>query len=101
MQAQLPEWANCLFDESLRYFAIKGGRGSGKSRSIASALILRSAQKPLRVMCAREIQKSIKDSVKRLLDDEIERLGLSNMFVSTDTEIRGANGSLFLFSGLR
>jgi len=101
MQAQLPEWANCLFDEDARYFAIKGGRGSGKSRSIASALILRSAQKPLRVMCAREIQKSIRDSVKRLLDDEIERLGLGSVFVSTDTEIRGANGSLFLFSGLR
>jgi len=73
MQAQLPEWSNCLFDEGARYFAIKGGRGSGKSRSIASALILRSVQKPLRVMCAREIQKSIRDSVKRLLDDEIER----------------------------
>ena len=101
MQAQLPEWANCLFDESARYFAIKGGRGSSKSRSIASALILRSVQKPLRVMCAREIQKSIRDSVKRLLDDEIERLGLGAVFVSTDSEIRGANGSLFLFSGLR
>ncbi len=101
MQAQLPEWANCLFDESARYFAIRGGRGSGKSRSIASALIIKSIQKPLRVMCAREIQKSIKDSVKRLLDDEIERLDLGAMFVSTDTEIRGANGSLFLFSGLR
>lgn len=101
MQAQLPEWANCLFDEGARYFAIKGGRGSGKSRSIASALILRSVQKPLRVMCAREIQKSIRDSVKRLLDDEIERLGLGALFVSTDAEIRGANGTLFLFSGLR
>jgi phage terminase large subunit len=101
MQAKLPEWASCLFDEQARYFAIKGGRGSGKSRSIASALILRSIQKPMRVLCAREIQKSIRDSVKRLLDDEIDRLGLKSMFSSTDTEIRGANGSLFLFSGLR
>lgn len=99
--ANLPEWAEVLFDESLRYVAVKGGRGSAKSRSVATALILRSAAKPLRILCAREIQKSIKDSVKRLLDDEITRTGLNNFFVSTDTEIRGKNGSLFLFSGLR
>lgn len=99
--ANLPDWAEVLFDESLRYVAVKGGRGSAKSRSVATALILRSAAKPLRILCAREIQKSIKDSVKRLLDDEITRTGLNNFFVSTDTEIRGKNGSLFLFSGLR
>ncbi len=89
---ELPEWASALFDESLRNIAIRGGRGGGKSRSIASALVLRAAQKPLRILCAREIQKSIKDSVKRLLDDEIDRAGLRAFFTSTDTEIRGANG---------
>jgi phage terminase large subunit len=100
-QANLPEWAECLFDEKARYIAVHGGRGSGKSRSVASALVIRAAAKPLRVLCAREIQKSIKDSVKRLLDDEIERLGLGSFFTSTDTEIRGQNGSLFIFAGLR
>lgn len=99
--ASLPDWSQPLFDESLRYIAIKGGRGSGKSRSVATALILRAASKQLRILCGREIQKSIKDSVKRLLDDEIERTNLSSFFTSTDTEIRGKNGSLFLFSGLR
>lgn len=98
---ELPEWASVLFDEALRNIAVRGGRGGGKSRSIASALVLRAAQRPLRILCAREIQKSIKDSVKRLLDDEIERAGLRAFFTSTDTEIRGANGSLFLFVGLR
>lgn len=101
MQAQLPEWAQCLFDPDARYFAIRGGRGSGKSRSIASAMVLLSIQNPIRILCAREIQRSIRDSVKRLLDDEIERLGLGAMFISTDAEIRAKNGSLFLFSGLR
>jgi phage terminase large subunit len=98
---QLPQWAQALFDEVPRAFAVRGGRGSGKSRSIATALILRAAAKPLRVLCAREIQKSVRDSVKRLLDDEIERCGLGAFFTSTDTEIRGKNGSLFLFAGLR
>jgi len=98
---QLPEWAKSLFDEAFRYFAIRGGRGSSKSRSVASALVIRSIQKPLRILCTREIQKSIKDSVKRLLDDEIERLDLKDFFTSTETEIRGKNGTLFLFAGLR
>ena len=97
----LPEWCESLFDEDARYFALLGGRGSAKSYSVAATLILRAASKPLRILCAREIQKSIKDSVKRLLDDTIERTGLREFFVSTDTEIRGRNGSLILFAGLR
>ena len=68
---------------------------------MASVLVLRAVQEPIRVLCTREIQKSIKDSVKRLLDDEIERAGFDTFFESTDTEIRGANGSLILFAGLR
>jgi len=98
---QLPKWSECLFDESARYIAVKGGRGSGKSRSVATALNLRAAAKPLRILCVREIQKSIRDSSKRLLDDDAERNGLSSFYTSLETEIRGANGSLFLFSGLR
>lgn len=80
---------------------MRGGRGSAKSRSAAAALILQAAESPHRILCAREIQKSIKDSVKRLLDDEIERLGLSHFFESVENEIRGKNGSLFIFAGLR
>jgi phage terminase large subunit len=53
------------------------------------------------VGCYREIQKSIRDSVKRLLDDKIAACGLKDFFISTDTEIRGVNGSLFIFNGLR
>ena len=65
----LPDWCRDLFNEDARYFALVGGRGSGKSYSVAACLVLRAAAKPLRILCAREIQKSIKDSVKRLLDD--------------------------------
>lgn len=84
-----------------RYKAYYGGRGSAKSHSFAQALVIQAAQSPKRVLCAREIQKSIKDSVKRLLDDKIAASGLSGFYTSTETEIRGANGSLFVFGGLR
>lgn len=96
----LPDWAQKLWEPS-RYKVMRGGRGSAKSRSAATALVLQAAQHPHRVLCAREIQKSIKDSVKRLLDDEIARSGLGDFFESTENEIRGKNGSLFIFAGLR
>lgn len=97
---ELPRWSQRLFEPS-RFKAIWGGRGGGKSRSVASALVLKALQGPERILCAREVQKSIKDSSKRLLDDEIERMGVRGFFTSTETEIRGANGSLFIFAGLR
>jgi phage terminase large subunit len=100
-EIKLPQWAECLFDEDARYIAVRGGRGSGKSRAVASALILRAASKQMRWFCGREILKAIRDSVKRLLDDEIDRQGLRHFYTSTDTEIRGNNGSLFIFGGLR
>jgi phage terminase large subunit len=62
---------------------------------------LQAAQRHERILCGREVQNSIKDSVKRLLDDEIDRCGLRAVFVSTETEIRGPNDSLFIFTGLR
>lgn len=65
------------------------------------ALVVLAAQKPLRILCAREVQKSIRDSVKRLLDDKIDSAGFRSMFKSTDSEIRGTNGSLFIFAGLQ
>lgn len=88
-----------LFQPS-RYKAVHGGRGSAKSHSIAAALLILAAQKPVRILCCREIQKSIKDSVKQLLDDKIEVMGLGDFFDSIRDEIRGANGSKFVFTGL-
>ena len=55
----------------------------------------------MRIGIYREIQRSIRDSAKRLLDDKIAECGLSHFFESTDTEIRGRNGTLFMFNGLR
>lgn len=97
---QLPEAFADLWTPA-RYKAFYGGRGSGKSHSLATALVLMAASRPLRILCAREIQVSIKDSVKRLLDDKIAACGLDGFYESVRDEIRGKNGSLFVFAGLR
>lgn len=107
MRVQVPEafeflWAETADDgRPVRHRASKGGRGSAKSHSVAQTLVLKAAKKPLRIGCFREVQKSIRDSVKRLLDDKIAECGLSGLYTSTDSEIRGSNGSLFVFGGLR
>ncbi|MDY0308157.1 MAG: phage terminase large subunit, partial [Desulfovibrionaceae bacterium] len=59
-----------------RYKVLHGGRGGAKSWGIARALIGLAHTKPLRILCAREFQNSIADSVHRLLDDQIHALGL-------------------------
>lgn len=95
----LPEKAAALFKPS-RYKFVRGGRGSAKSWSVARALLIQGSQAPHRVLCAREVQKSIKDSVHRLLKDQIDELGLSSFYEVLNDEIRGKNGTLFLFRGL-
>ena len=83
-----------------RYKAYYGGRGSAKSHSFATALLMRGGEKPLRILCAREVQLSIKDSVKQLLDDKIADFGMESFYQSYQTEIRGKNGTNFIFAGL-
>ena len=83
-----------------RFKIAKGGRDSAKSWTIAQLLLLEGASRPIRVGCFREVQKSLKDSVYTLLCDQISRLGLSKFYTATRDEIRGLNGTLFVFSGL-
>lgn len=61
------------FIEAHRYKVAKGGRGSGKSWAIARLLVEAARRQPVRILCARELQNSISDSVIRLLEDTIER----------------------------
>ncbi len=89
------------FLEPKRYKVVYGGRGSGKSWSIAQLLVLKAFQEPTRILCAREIQRSISDSVLQLLNDTIERMGLRQYFDVQKTQIIGTNGSRFIFEGLR
>ena len=97
--AQFPSKLDFLF-EPHRYKVAYGGRGSGKSWGFARALLLQAANKPLRVLCAREVQRSIKNSVHQLLSDQIQALGLGQFYEVLESEIRGLNGSLFVFTGL-
>jgi phage terminase large subunit len=83
-----------------RYKVARGGRGSGKSWTFARTLIGLAARNPLRILCAREVQNSIRQSVHKLLSDQIEALGIGNRFVIKETEIIGINGSEFQFTGL-
>jgi len=101
MQIHLPKPFRFLF-EPARFKVAHGGRGSAKSRSFARALIVGAAKKRERILCAREIQNSIKNSVKQVLDDEIDRLGWGKKFRSTRTSIECiSTRSEFIFSGLR
>jgi phage terminase large subunit len=84
-----------------RYKIYWGGRGSGKSWAFATALLLLGAStKPKRILCAREIQRSIRDSVHSLLVDRIKALGLHNFYQVQQNEIRGRNGTQIIFAGL-
>lgn len=96
----LPEYAEDLW-KPFRHLAWYGGRGGGKSHTVATALVLQAMERHERVLCGRELQKSIRDSSKRLIDDAIDRLGVRAAFTSTETEVRGPHDSLFLFSGIK
>ena len=84
-----------------RYKAAHGGRGSGKSHFFAEQLVEEAVTGHIRCVGLREHQNSIKDSSKQLLEDKMRALGVAHMFVSTETEIRGPNESLFVFRGLQ
>lgn len=100
IEVELPEKLEFLFSPS-RYKVLHGGRGGGKSHGIAKALLILAAQRKHRILCARELQVSIKDSVHKLLSDQIEAMGLGEFYRITQTQILGVNGSEFIFSGLR
>ena len=99
VRAQFPKKLRFLFEPS-RYKVARGGRSSAKSWSFARALLLQGVEKRLRILCAREVQLSIKQSVHKLLKDQIEKLNLSSHYTVLETEIRGKNGTEFAFTGL-
>lgn len=100
LELSLPEKMGFLF-EPARYKVAYGGRGGGKSHSIAKALLVKGMEKPLRILCAREFQKSIGDSVHKLLADQVKALGLGDFYEVQQTIIKGRNGTEFTFHGLK
>ena len=83
-----------------RHLCYHGGRSSGKSTTVAIFLVTLASSKPLRVLCCREVQNSIAESVHKLLGDIISKYNLPGWEVTRET-IRNVNGSEFIFKGLR
>lgn len=102
IEADFPQKLQPLFQQDRwRYKVLWGGRGAGRSWGIARALLLLGTQRPLRVLCAREFQNSITDSVHKLLSDQIEALGLSHFYSVLQSRIEGKNGTYFAFEGIK
>lgn len=99
MSAEFPKKLAFLF-EPHPYKCAYGGRYGLKSWNFARALLILGAKKPLRILCTREVQKSIKDSVHSLLSDQIQALGLGGWYEVLEAEIRGKTGTSFVFAGL-
>jgi phage terminase large subunit len=85
-----------------RYKGAWGGRGSGKSHFFAELVIEDALRHPgLRVVCIREVQKTLKESAKRLIEDKIQALGVGAHFECLTTEIRTPSGGVILFQGMQ
>jgi phage terminase large subunit len=88
--------------EPARYKGAHGGRGSGKSHFFAEALIERCIMRPgTRWACIREVQKSLEQSVKRLLEDKMDKLGVREMFGIKQYEIETPGGGIIIFQGMQ
>ena len=99
MDLYVPEIFQGLY-HPYRYKIYHGGRGGAKSWSFADAILTIGGQRKTRILCAREIQDSIDESVKQLLDDRIKARNQQWFWRSTKKEIFGLNGSNIIFSGL-
>ncbi len=84
-----------------RYKVFKSGRAGLKTWQIARALAMWAAKSKLRIFCGRETCKSIKESSFAEIKNQINKIGLASKFVMTENQIKGVNGSEFIFGGLR
>lgn len=100
IKAEFPEKLAELFQPH-PYKVLYGGRDGVKSWSVCRALLILGTQKPMRILCARETMDSIRESVHQLLTDQIVNLGLERFYTPLQSEIRGVNGTEFVFAGLR
>lgn len=100
LQLQVPRKLKPLLYPK-RYKGAYGGRGGAKSHFFAEQVILACLTRTVRIVCIREVQNTIKDSVKQLLIDKITKFGLHESFECLETEIRGPNNSFVVFKGMQ
>lgn len=103
MKIQFPSGKfKILFSEHKRYKVFFGGRGSGKSWAFATALVVLSMKSKIRILCARQLQTSIANSVHKLLSDTISRYKMDAFFNITRENITcTTTGSEFIFKGVQ
>lgn len=100
LRRQRAPWSR-EFDAASRYKGAHGGRASGKSHDFAERLIERCLTQRTRAVCIREVQNSLKESVRQLIIDKLQHYGLGGLFDPLEAEIRGPNGSLIIFRGMQ
>jgi len=85
-----------------RYKGAHGGRGSGKSHFFAGLMVEQAFLNPgFRGVCIREVQKSLKDSAKRLIEDKVETYGLGPHFDCLESETKTPGGGLIVYQGMQ
>lgn len=99
MKVQFPDKVKPIFTPA-PYKVICGGRSKGASWSFARAALILGSHRKLFIVCAREVQRSIKDSLHRVISEQSEQIGLGGFYQTLETEIRGVNGTTFVFTGL-
>ena len=102
LQLKTPRWSLPILKRpDARYLGAFGGRGSGKSHFFAEMLIERSVSEKVDAVCVREVQKSLAQSVKKLIENKIEEMGVSHMFEIQQTQIKSVLGGTIVFQGMQ
>lgn len=100
IDAEFPEKLDFLFRPHL-FKVLYGGRDACKSWGAARALLILGYQTKKRILCARETQESIEESVHQLLEEQIDALGLADYYRVEKKRILGKNGTELAFAGIR
>jgi phage terminase large subunit len=95
-----PRWALPLLNPS-RYKGAWGGRGSGKSHFFAEAIVERCIMEKTDIVCVREVQQTLSQSVKKLIESKIEDMGVGHLFEIQRDSVNGKNGSQIIFRGMQ
>jgi phage terminase large subunit-like protein len=102
LSLETPEALRPLLTPGLRYYGCYGGRGSSKSWFFASKIVEECIAVPgTRVVCVREVQKTLKESAKRLIEDTINALDVAPMFTIRRDDIGTPGGGIIIFQGLQ
>lgn len=99
LRIQTPRWFVPLLANA-RYKGVHGGRGSGKSHAMAEYVIERCVMEKTDVVCLREVQKSLQQSVKKLVEAKIEAMGVGSLFEVQRDMIKAPHGGIIIFQGL-